>query len=127
MARPPHRTCQYDGVHPSFCQPFPDGCALCSLLQMGIVAFSLSGRPGRDGRSDAAILRCSSCETKRANVANGATNLARNAFWAAGPIAAVFLMQAFSSSAPLLVEKGSKIFYDMLLFRSFRKVRPPGE
>jgi MFS family permease len=42
--------------------------------------------------------------------ANGATNLARNAFWAAGPSAAVFLMQAFSSSAPLLVEKDPRFF-----------------
>jgi len=59
--------------------------------------------------------------------ASGATNLARNVFWAAGSGAAGFLMQTLSFSAPLLVGGGSKIVYDLLLFRSFRKVRPPEE
>jgi MFS family permease len=59
--------------------------------------------------------------------ASGLTNLARIVFWAVGSGAAGFLMQALSFSAPLLVGGGAKIVYDMLLFKSFRQLRPPEE
>ena len=59
--------------------------------------------------------------------ASGVTNLARNLFWAVGSGVAGLLMQVFSFSAPLLVGGGTKILYDVLLFRSFRKLKPPEE
>ena len=59
--------------------------------------------------------------------ASGITNLARNVFWAVGSGAAGSLMQALSFSAPLLVGGGAKVAYDLLLYRSFRRLRPPEE
>jgi MFS family permease len=59
--------------------------------------------------------------------AAGITNLARNVFWAVGSATAGLLMQAVTFSAPLIVGGGTKVLYDVLLFRSFRKVRPPEE
>ena len=59
--------------------------------------------------------------------ASGITNLARNVLWAVGSTVAGFLMQTVTFSAPLLVGGGSKITYDILLYRSFRKIKPPEE
>jgi hypothetical protein len=56
--------------------------------------------------------------------ASGVTNLARNVFWAVGSGVAGVTMQALSFSAPLLVGGGTKVLYDLLLFRSFRKLKP---
>lgn len=55
------------------------------------------------------------------------TNLARNVFWAIGSIAAGFSMQVFSFSSPLLLGGGAKVLYDVLLFKSFRSLKPPEE
>jgi MFS family permease len=59
--------------------------------------------------------------------ASGITNLARNIFWAVGSGVAGLLMQTFAFSAPLLVGGGAKVLYDALLYRSFRRLRPPEE
>jgi MFS family permease len=59
--------------------------------------------------------------------ASGITNLARNLFWAVGSATAGVLMQAVSFSAPLLVGGGAKVAYDLLLYKSFRKLKPPEE
>lgn len=59
--------------------------------------------------------------------ASGITNLARNVFWAVGSTVAGLLMQTLTFSAPLLVGGGSKVTYDVLLYRSFRKLKPPEE
>ena len=59
--------------------------------------------------------------------ASGITNLARNLFWAVGSGLAGLLMQAVSFSAPLLVGGGAKVVYDLLLYKSFRKLKPPEE
>ena len=59
--------------------------------------------------------------------ASGITNLVRNVFWAVGSALAGFFMQNVAFSAPLVIGSGSKISYDILLYRSFRKVRPPEE
>jgi hypothetical protein len=37
------------------------------------------------------------------------------------------LMQVFAFSAPLFVGGGTKILYDLLLYRSFRAIKPPEE
>jgi predicted MFS family arabinose efflux permease len=59
--------------------------------------------------------------------AAGVTNLARNVFWAVGSATAGFLMKAFTFSAPLLIGGGTKVLYDLLLYRSFRRLKPPEE
>jgi MFS family permease len=59
--------------------------------------------------------------------ASGITNLARNIFWAVGSSAAGFFMQNVAFSAPLVIGGGAKISYDLLLYRAFRKLRPPEE
>jgi len=59
--------------------------------------------------------------------ASGVTNLARNLFWAVGSAVAGLAMQALSFSAPLVLGGGTKVLYDVLLFRSFRKVKAPEE
>jgi MFS family permease len=59
--------------------------------------------------------------------ASGSTNVARNVFWAVGSGVAGLVMQVFSFSAPLLLGAGAKVVYDMLLFRSFRKLKPTEE
>ena len=55
------------------------------------------------------------------------TNLARNVFWAMGSAAAGVAMQTLSFSAPLLLGGGAKVVYDILLFKSFRSLKPPEE
>lgn len=60
-------------------------------------------------------------------LASGVTNLARNLFWAVGSAVAGMFMQNVALSAPLVTGGGLKISYDLLLYRSFRRVRPPEE
>jgi MFS family permease len=60
-------------------------------------------------------------------LASGITNLARNVFWAVGSATAGLLMQVFAFSAPLLIGGGAKVTYDVLLYGSFRRLRPPEE
>ncbi|MBS3917064.1 MAG: hypothetical protein KGZ31_05170 [Sulfuritalea sp.] len=38
-----------------------------------------------------------------------------------------WLMQAASLAAPLFIGAGMKIAYDLLLWRAFRKLKPPEE
>jgi MFS family permease len=59
--------------------------------------------------------------------ASGITNLARNLFWAVGSGAAGLLMQVLSFSAPLVVGGVAKVTYDLLLYKSFRRLKPPEE
>lgn len=59
--------------------------------------------------------------------ASGVTNLTRNGSWAAASSVAGVFMQRVAFSAPLLLGGGLKIVYDLLLWRSFRNVRPPEE
>jgi hypothetical protein len=59
--------------------------------------------------------------------ASGVTNLTRNASWAAASSVAGVFMQRVAFSAPLLLGGGLKIFYDLLLYRSFRHSVPPEE
>ena len=59
--------------------------------------------------------------------ASGITNLARNVFWAVGSVVAGVMMQVVAFSAPLVVGGGAKVTYDLLLYRSFRRVKAPEE
>jgi MFS family permease len=59
--------------------------------------------------------------------ASGVTNLMRNLGWAAGPFIAGVVMQHVALAAPLFIGGSLKIVYDVLLYRSFKAIRPPEE
>lgn len=59
--------------------------------------------------------------------ASGVTNLARNLFWAIGSSVAGLVMQDLAFSAPLVIGGGTKVAYDLVLYRAFRNVRAPEE
>jgi len=63
----------------------------------------------------------------RRTYASGVTNLTRTVGWAIGPPIAGIVMQSVALAAPLFVGGGLKIAYDIVLYRSFRHVRPPEE
>jgi len=63
----------------------------------------------------------------RRTYASGITNLTRTIGWAIGPPIAGFVMQNVVLAAPLFIGGGMKIVYDIILYRSFRHVRPPEE
>ena len=59
--------------------------------------------------------------------ASGVTHLVRMAGWAVAPALAGALMTGTSLAAPLVVGASLKILYDIVLWRAFRKLRPPEE
>jgi MFS family permease len=59
--------------------------------------------------------------------AAGITNLVRSCGWAAAPILAGAMMQGFGLGVPLVAAGVTKIAYDLLLWREFRRVKPPEE
>ncbi|MEO8603877.1 MAG: MFS transporter [bacterium] len=59
--------------------------------------------------------------------AGGVTSLVRLGGWAIAPYLAGTLMQEGALAAPLLAGAAIKIAYDILLYASFRHVRPPEE
>jgi MFS family permease len=59
--------------------------------------------------------------------ASGVTHLVRVGGWAVAPSFAGWLMQAASLGAPLFIGAGMKVAYDLLLWRAFRKLKPPEE
>jgi MFS family permease len=58
---------------------------------------------------------------------SGITSLVRSAGWAAAPVLAGLMMQAGGLGVPLLFAGVTKISYDFLLWREFRRVKPPEE
>ena len=59
--------------------------------------------------------------------ASGVTNVTRNVAWAVGPSVAGAVMQHVALAGPLVVGGLLKIGYDLILYTSFRHVRPPEE
>ena len=59
--------------------------------------------------------------------ASAITNVARATCWAIGSGVAGVLMQNLAFSAPLIVGGGTKITYDLLLYKLFRRLKPPEE
>lgn len=59
--------------------------------------------------------------------ASGITHLVRLGGWAIAPGVAGLLMSGGSLAMPLFVGAGLKILYDLALWRSFRRLRPPEE
>ncbi len=59
--------------------------------------------------------------------AAGATNLVRTAGWAVAPALAGAAMQGVALWSPLVAGAALKIVYDILLYRGFRRIKPPEE
>lgn len=59
--------------------------------------------------------------------AAGATNLVRTAGWAVAPVFAGAAMQGVALWSPLAAGAALKIAYDILLYRGFRRIKPPEE
>jgi MFS family permease len=58
---------------------------------------------------------------------SGLTTFTRNVAYAAAPAAAGLAMQTLALASPLFLGAGIKIAYDLLLYGSFRRVKPPEE
>ena len=59
--------------------------------------------------------------------ATGYTNTARSISQSTAPSAAGYIIQTVSMSAPFFIAGTLKTAYDLLLYRSFRHIRPPSE
>ena len=59
--------------------------------------------------------------------ASGVTNLTRTGGWAVTASLSGVLMQHVAFSAPLILGGSMKVIYDILLYKSFRHLRPPEE
>jgi MFS family permease len=59
--------------------------------------------------------------------ASGLTNVTRTGAWAAASALSGLVMQQLAFSAPLVLGGTLKIVYDLLLYRSFRHLKPPEE
>ncbi len=59
--------------------------------------------------------------------ASGMTQVVRMGGWAFGPAIAGLIMHHFHTVAPLYIGAGLKLSYDLLLYTSFRKLKPPEE
>jgi MFS family permease len=91
---------------------------LLFLLREGLVEMDV---PTRQSYLMAVV-----AEEERTKAA-GITNLVRGAAWAVAPVVAGSLMKTVSLSAPLFIGSSLKIGYDLLLYRAFRKLKPPEE
>ena len=59
--------------------------------------------------------------------ASGVTNVTRTVAWAVGPSLAGVVMQQVALAGPLFIGGTMKIAYDLMLYGSFRNIRPPEE
>jgi MFS family permease len=59
--------------------------------------------------------------------AAGITALVRSVGWAAAPVLAGVMMESVGLGLPLIVAGFTKLTYDFLLWREFRRVKPPEE
>ncbi len=100
-------------VAPSF-----EVAALLFLLREGLVEMDV---PTRQSYVMAVV------RPEERTFASGATHLVRMAGWAVAPVLAGVATESASLALPLLVAAGMKITYDVLLWFSFRHVKPPEE
>jgi predicted MFS family arabinose efflux permease len=104
-------------VSVAFAPSFPVA-ALLFLLREGLVEMDV---PTRQSYVMALVE-----PTERAR-ASGVTNLVRMAAWPVSSLLGGLLMARTSLAAPLVIGAAMKLVYDVLLYRAFRRVRPPEE
>lgn len=92
--------------------------ALLFLLREGLVEMDV---PTRQSYVMAVV------QPEERTYASGVTHLVRLGGWAVAPSFAGWLMQAASLGAPLFIGAGMKVAYDLLLWRAFRRLKPPEE
>jgi MFS family permease len=100
-----------------FMPTFPVAAALF-LLREGLVEMDV---PTRQSYVMAVV------RPEERTFASGITHLVRMAGWAVAPAFAGLLMTGTSLAAPIVAGASLKILYDILLWRAFRKLRPPEE
>jgi MFS family permease len=101
----------------AFAPSFPVAAALF-LLREGLVEMDVPTRQSYV----MAIVR-----PEERTFASGVTHLVRLGAWAVAPAFAGLFMRGASLAAPLFVGAGMKVAYDVILYVSFRSVRPPEE
>jgi len=101
----------------AFAPTFPIAAALF-ILREGLVEMDV---PTRQSYVLAVV------RPEERTFASGVTNLVRMAMWAVAPALGGLLMQHVALMTPLLVGAAIKIAYDVLLWVSFRAVKPPEE
>lgn len=92
--------------------------AVLFLLREGLVEMDV---PTRQSYVMAVVL------PEERTFASGVTHLVRLGGWAVAPSFAGFLMQYLALGTPLIIGAGMKISYDILLYFSFRGIKPPEE
>ena len=92
--------------------------ALLFLLREGLVEMDV---PTRQSYVMAVV------RPEERTFASGVTHLVRLGGWAVAPSFAGFLMQYLALGTPLIIGAGMKISYDILLYFSFRGIKPPEE
>ena len=100
-----------------FAPSFPVAAALF-LLREGLVEMDV---PTRQSYVMAIV------KPEERTFASGVTHLVRLAAWAVAPAFAGLFMRGASMAAPLFVGAGMKVAYDLILYASFRSLRPPEE
>ncbi|HEV8239323.1 MAG TPA: MFS transporter [Thermoanaerobaculia bacterium] len=101
----------------AFAPSFPLAAA-CHLLRECLVEMDV---PTRTSYTLALV------RPEERTAAAGWTNLTRLTSWALGPAIAGALMGTVALAAPLLAAAATKISYDLMLWRSFRRLPPPEE
>lgn len=101
----------------AFAPSFPVA-ALLFLLREGLVEMDV---PTRQSYVMAMV------RPEERTLASGVTHLVRLGGWAAAPGIAGWLMASLSLGSPLVVGAAMKIGYDLLLWRAFRRLKPPEE
>lgn len=101
----------------AFAPNFPVAAALF-ILREGLVEMDV---PTRQSYVMAVV------QPEERTFASGITHLVRMGGWAVGPLAAGLIMQGGSIGTPLLIGAAMKVAYDVLLYASFRRIKPPEE
>jgi len=100
-----------------FAPTFPIAAALF-LLREGLVEMDV---PTRQSYVMAVV------RPEERTFASGMTQLVRTGAWAVAPAFAGAMMEGVSMATPLVAGAAMKIVYDVLLWVSFRKLKPPEE
>jgi MFS family permease len=100
-----------------FAPSFPVAAALF-LMREGLVEMDV---PTRQSYVMAVV------RPEERTIASGATHLVRMAAWAVAPAFAGLFTERGAEEAPFLAGAAMKIAYDLLLYASFRRLRPPEE
>jgi hypothetical protein len=101
----------------AFAPSFPVA-AILFLLREGLVEMDV---PTRQSYVMAMV------QPEERTLASGITHLVRLGGWAVAPGFAGWIMGALTLGSPLVVGAAMKIGYDLLLWRAFRRLKPPEE